>query len=138
MIYWDYKSDDYDSDVMDILLFDWLPAIVIACVVTCVCMHFENGTIICAEKNCYLHEHSWVCYLGWCFVNTGAVMTILNIVEGIVGMPLIHNLIVLLFKGPFELIYTVYCRMLAYRAQKSKYNADVLSNYEKFIKGGKR
>ena len=135
-MYWDYKDDNND-DVLDLFLYDWLPAIIITIATTCICMHFEQHTIICAQRNCYLHEHSFFCYLAWCYVNTGVVMMIIQLLEGITGMAVVYNffkLCLIILKSPFSIVKWLYTKILIYNAEKEKYKASVLSDYEKFIK----
>lgn len=134
---WVYMTDN-DADSLNLFLFDWLPTIIIASIITCFVMYNENQTIVCAAQNCYLHEHSYVCYLGWSVINSGATLLGLAIAEIITGIAIVHNLFALIFtilKSPYTFACFLY--RLESARKKPEIDSNTLSKYEKFIKGGK-
>lgn len=101
-------------------------------------MYNENQTIICAAQNCYLHEHSYACYIGWSVMNSGAALLGLAIAEIITGIAIVHNLFALIFtilKSPYT--FVCFCIGWCTHIKKPEIDSNTLSKYEKFIKGGK-
>lgn len=134
---WEYMTDN-DADSLNLFLFDWLPTIIIATIVTCLLMYNENQTIICAEQNCYLHEHSYVCYIAWSVINSGATLVGLAIAEITTGIAIVHNLFALIFiilKSPYT--FACFLNRLEFGHRKQEVDSNTLSKYENFIKGGK-
>lgn len=89
----EYKGTT-DSDFGAIFAEDWFITILICIVATVGWMAWESGTVICVENACYLHVHSFICYLVWSVYNALVGFSIYLIIEFIVGKAIIHNLIV--------------------------------------------
>lgn len=89
----EYKNTT-DDDFGAIFAEDWVIAILICIVATVGWMIWESGTVICVENACYLHVHSFICYLLWSVYNALVGFSIYLMVEFLVGKAIIHNLIV--------------------------------------------
>lgn len=89
----DFKGTS-NSDFGDIFAEDWFIVILICIVATIGWMIYENGTVICVENACYLHVHSFICYLLWSIYNTLVGFSIYLIIQSMTGIAMIHNLIV--------------------------------------------
>lgn len=89
----EYKGTT-DRDFGDIFGEDWFIVILLCIVATVGWIIYESGTVICVENACYLHVHSFVCYLLWSIYNTLVGFSIYLMIEFFVGKAIIHNLIV--------------------------------------------
>ena len=80
----EFKSTT-NSDFGDIFAEDWFIAILICIGATIGWMVWESGTVICVENACYLHVHSFMCYLLWSVYNTFIGFSIYLIIEFLTG-----------------------------------------------------
>ena len=90
-----YDEDSYG--VQNIVLFECLAAFIISIIATIVYMLCNNDSIICNDYYCFAHRHSYVCYLGWCGINSFMGTLIWNTVFIITRFPLFYNIYVFLY-----------------------------------------
>lgn len=84
-----YDDDTYGVD--KIVFKECLTAFIVSIIATIIIMLLNNDSIICNDYYCYAHRHSYVCYLGWCGINSIMGALIWNLIFFLTGFPIFYN-----------------------------------------------
>ena len=92
---------------------EFFSALIIPVIATIVMMTLQNDTVICTDSACYLHRHSWVCFVGWIPVNLWIYSMCTMVATGITTIPF-HYIVYAIVINIAQLIYKVLCKLMSF------------------------
>ena len=104
---------DTQSEYYNVFGTELFSAIIIPAIATIVAMTLQNDTVICTDSACYLHRHSWVCFVGWVPVNIWIYSMITMVATGITTIPF-HYIVYAIVINIIQLIYKVFCKLISF------------------------
>ena len=92
---------------------EFFSALIIPVIATIVMMTLQNDTVICTDSACYLHRHSWVCFVGWIPVNLWIYSMCTMVATGITTIPF-HYIVYAIVINIAQLICKVFCKLVSF------------------------
>lgn len=83
-------------DYYNVFTIEAISMCVVPTIITIIMMLLQNDTVLCTDVACYLHRHSWVCFVGWIPINIWVYSMIASLAVAITTIPVHYTVISIL------------------------------------------